>query len=350
MHTVDGNRSPYINHLPRINKPHPGTASNSWNNKIYDAVTSSHRLLNINSTHQPKPYTKVTFIKNEGIDKLIYVFGDIHGELNGFWENLLNAGLIDNEKKWIGKSSIMVQMGDVIDRGAMSEEAWDYLKQLQMQAEKASGKVIRLTGNHELMVLEGDFSYAKQVIKNPAKFAEKVKAEILNGDVRLAYTDGKRLYVHAGLRSQMRELIIDEIRAKQPNANNPITVEDIVDHLNNILVKAVENNDFTHAVFQVGHSRGGNHSNGGVLWEDISELLNSNNARDIPQVIGHNPPRHRNDSPIRISESKRLINVDAGLNPLYGGRQAYVVFEGSDIIIRNKEAGIWMQTKTKDLA
>jgi len=78
-------------------------------------------------------------------------------------------------------------------------------------------------------------------------------------------------------------------------------------------------------------------------------MLHSVNARNIPQVIAHNPPRRSGESPIRVTESKRLINVDAGLNPLYGGHQAYVIFRGSDIIIRNKGAHSWMQAKTKDI-
>jgi hypothetical protein len=327
------------------------SASSYLENKVRNIVAECFKLLKMNGENPAKPLPKVTFKGNDDINanKSVYVFGDIHGELNGFWENLLNAGLIDNDKKWVGKSCVMVQMGDVIDRGIMSEEAWDYLKELQAQAEKTSGTVVRLTGNHELMVLEGNFHYANRVIKNPEKFAEKVKAEILNGNARLAYTDGKRLYTHAGLRSKIRELIISEIMAKQQNGNNQVFVEDIVDHLNGILVKAVENNDFSHPIFQVGHSRGGNHSHGGVLWEDVSEMLSSKNARDIPQVIGHNPPRYRGESPIRVTESKRLVNVDAGLNHLYGGHRAYVVFEGSDIIVKNKVAGIWTETKIKNI-
>lgn len=324
---------------------------NYLNEKIANVVTGCLKSLAIDSEKALNPYPKITFRNIPGVteDKRIFAFGDIHGELKGLCENLLDAGLIDNEGKWIGESCIMVQMGDVIDRGAKSEEAWNYLNELQTQADKTTGKVIRLTGNHELMVLQGNFHYANSVIKDPAKFAEKVKIEILSGNVRLAYTDGKRLYTHAGLRSKVREQIIKEIMEKQSNANGQIFVEDIVDYLNNLLLKAVEHNDYTHAIFQVGYSRGGDHSNGGVLWEDVSEMLRSANARDIPQVIGHNPPRSPGESPIRVTESKRLVNVDAGLNRIYGGHLAYVVFEGSDIIIRNKVAGFWMQNKTKDI-
>lgn len=313
--------------------------------KIKSAVIACLKHLKIKSNSPINLYSKITFRERQSNieNKDVFVFGDIHGELEGFNDNLLNAGLIDNEGQWIGESCIMIQMGDVIDRGDKSEEAWDYLNELQKQARKKSGEVIRLTGNHELMVLQGDFSYANRVIQNPVKFAAKMKADILNGNVVLAYADGNRLYTHAGLRTKVREQIVNEIMEK-----HQIFVEDIVDHLNDLLVKAVENNDFSHAVFQVGYSRGGNHSNGGVLWEDVSQMLRSANAVNIPQVIAHNPPRRRGEPPIRVTESKRLINVDAGLNPLYGGQQAYVIFRGSDIIIRNKRDNCWMQAKTQN--
>ncbi|MBA3814954.1 MAG: metallophosphoesterase [Parachlamydiaceae bacterium] len=340
-----------VNNLCATKRQKLGKAVNSLNKKIFDVIAICLKSLNVSLARAVKSNPKITFRTTLGAteNQRVFVFGDIHGELKGFAENLLNAGLIDNEEKWIGESCLMIQMGDVIDRGAKSEEAWDYLNELQMQAEKTSGKVIRLTGNHELMVLQGNFHYAKHVIKNPVKFSEKIKTEILNGKVRLAYTDGKRLYTHAGLRSKLREQIINEIREKQPFADHQIFVEDIVDHLNNLLVKAIENNDFTHAIFNVGYSRGGKHSIGGVLWEDASEMLRSSRALVVPQVIGHNPPRSREEPPIRITESKRLVIVDAGLNPIYGGHQAYVIFEGADIIIKNKVADLWLQTKTKDI-
>lgn len=337
-----------LHHFFVVKKLYIGVALDYLRNKVCSLATSCFNLLNTCFARTPKPISKVALKENGDTEnKSVYVFGDIHGELNGFKENLMHAGLTDSKDKWIGKSNVMVQMGDVIDRGKDSEEAWDYLGELQMQAEK--GAVVRLTGNHELMVLEGNFGYAQEVIKDPKKFAEKVKAEILNGNVCLAYTDGKRLYTHAGLRSKMRELIIAEITAKRNNGNTEVSLEDMVEHLNHLLVEAVKKDDYSHPIFQVGKSRGGRHVHGGALWEDVSEMLKSKNARDVPQVIGHNPPRSRKDAPIRVTESQRLVNVDAGLNAGYGGHRAYVVFKGVDMVIREKAAGVWNETTRENL-
>ncbi len=267
----------------------------------------------------------------------VIAFGDIHGELRGLFENLLNADLIDEHSNWKGESKVLVQLGDVIDRGYYSEAVWHFLAKLQGQAEESSGEVIRLIGNHELMVLEGIYGYAAQVILDPEAFGQQMKQDILDKKVQLAYTDGKRLFLHAGLRTEVRNLLVKEIMSEKKCEAQEVYVEDIVNYLNHLLVEALSKDDFSHPIFYVGHSRGGEHSIGGVLWEDLSELANSKQALDIPQVVGHNPPRYTFEPPIRITDSQRLIEVDAGLNPVYGGNQAYVVFEKFDIRVRVKD-------------
>jgi calcineurin-like phosphoesterase family protein len=55
-------------------------------------------------------------------DKRRIVIGDVHGELNGFKEILRHAGLIDDHDSWTGGRSLLIQTGDVIDRGPHSPE------------------------------------------------------------------------------------------------------------------------------------------------------------------------------------------------------------------------------------
>ncbi|MBN2478953.1 MAG: metallophosphoesterase [Parachlamydiales bacterium] len=282
-------------------------------------------------------------------EKDIYFFGDIHGELDGFLQNLKHANIIDSKGNWNPKAkSTVVQMGDVIDRGPKSKEAWAYLAKLQEAAKKHSGKVIRLLGNHELMLLQGNLGYAN--FKNPQELANLMKKEIVQGKVKLSYCDNERLFLHAGMRSKIKDLLVEEIKRTRYGAfhykrlfsnDSEVTIQDISDHLNHLLIEAVKSNDFSHPVFQVGKSRGGSKAVGGVLWEDVSEMMKSKHARDIPQVIAHNPPRRVDDHPVRISDSMRLINVDAGLCRVYGGKNAYAKLQGRDIVVCEKKLGIW---------
>lgn len=341
----------------------PREMTSQWKSKyIENQKTSStlNRFTEFCSTYlnpgawflPPEPPLKLGQLKPSQIplNQELVVLGDIHGEILGLIENLLNAGLIDSEGNWAQKESIFVQLGDVIDRGYASEAAWNYLAKLQAQAEEGKGEVVRLIGNHELMVLEGFYHLANRVIIDPPQFALKVKEEIKLGKVKLAYTDGKRLFVHAGLRSKMRDLLIKELMEKKGCSPQELYLGDLVDYLNELLVRGVESEDFSHPIFDVGTSRGGDKSVGGILWEDISEILKSKGALDVAQVIGHNPPRYMEDPMIRITESQKLLAVDAGLNPVYGGNRAYVIFNPSEIKIRakNQTMGQWIELIAKD--
>ncbi|HOS60262.1 MAG TPA: metallophosphoesterase, partial [Syntrophorhabdaceae bacterium] len=67
------------------------------------------------------------------------VVGDVHGELDIFREIIRNAGLIDTKERWAGGDNILIQTGDVIDRGPRSVDSFDFLRQLQKEAIKAGG-------------------------------------------------------------------------------------------------------------------------------------------------------------------------------------------------------------------
>ena len=85
----------------------------------------------------------------------IVAVGDIHGAYDEFVAILQQAGLIDAEMHWTGGDSILVQTGDLFDRGVKVREVMDLLMRIQQEAAAAGGRVIVLLGNHEAMVLAG---------------------------------------------------------------------------------------------------------------------------------------------------------------------------------------------------
>ena len=128
----------------------------------------------------------------------IIVIGDIHGDFEVAIKCLILAGCIENiipptnktvnamdkffnSLKWIGEDTYIVQLGDQIDR--VRPQKWDtnnisqdipiedegstleifylfyYLDQL---ARKHLGRVLCIIGNHEIMNIEGDFSYVSK--------------------------------------------------------------------------------------------------------------------------------------------------------------------------------------------
>ena len=80
----------------------------------------------------------------------IYAIGDAHGNYYSFSAVLICAGIMDPELNWTAGNSIVVQMGDILDRGDSPLEIDRLLDVLAIQAKKAGGQIIRLVGNHEL--------------------------------------------------------------------------------------------------------------------------------------------------------------------------------------------------------
>lgn len=134
--------------------------------------------------------------------KRIIVVGDIHGD----WEmmqNTLRVGkLIDKKGNWIGGETVVVQVGDQIDRCRYSGIAcnkknatekdegndWkilQYFTKLHNQAQKDGGAVYSLLGNHELMNVNGDFRYVSY-----EGLKEFDNYEYINDDIKKTFENG----------------------------------------------------------------------------------------------------------------------------------------------------------------
>jgi hypothetical protein len=89
----------------------------------------------------------------------IVAVGDVHGAFDRFTAVLRAAQVIDRRGRWTGGDAVLVQTGDVLDRGADSRRALDLLRRLEREAPRAGGRVLALLGNHEVMVMLGDYRY-----------------------------------------------------------------------------------------------------------------------------------------------------------------------------------------------
>jgi hypothetical protein len=249
------------------------------------------------------------------------VIGDIHGELDGFREMLSHAGLMDAEGNWSGGDATMVQTGDVIDRGPHSRETVEFLRALQKQAALSKGVVVRLCGNHELMLLQGNFHYAN--FDDPESLVHELREEIARGDVRASYTDGDWLYTHAGLRSAIRKALTDEIRAEEPELQGgKIDLATLSNHINKVFRNSVEKDGLDrHPIFHVGIDRGGDHRVGGIFWCDYASINPSVEAWHVAQIFGHTPTR---ENGVKSAHGLKLIDVDAGICRVYGGKRVYL--------------------------
>lgn len=91
-------------------------------------------------------------------DRIIAI-GDVHGDVDAMRESLQMSGVIDEYDKWVGGKTVLVQVGDQLDRGNREREIYDLLFKLQDRAPEFGGAVHILLGNHEMMNTRLDFRY-----------------------------------------------------------------------------------------------------------------------------------------------------------------------------------------------
>ena len=123
-------------------------------------------------------------MNNKSLHTRVIVVGDVHGEYEKFRDILYHAKLTDLDENWTGGNAILAQTGDMIDRGPKSIESVEYIRSLQEQAKEAGGKVVRLFGNHELMLLQGDYRYAN--FQRREQLARKLRNDIVDRKLQAA--------------------------------------------------------------------------------------------------------------------------------------------------------------------
>ncbi|KAK6163813.1 hypothetical protein DH2020_000677 [Rehmannia glutinosa] len=71
------------------------------------------------------------------------------------------AGVLssDGQDLWVGGQTVLVQLGDILDRGEDEIAILSLLKSLDIQAKANGGAVFQVNGNHETMNVDGDFRY-----------------------------------------------------------------------------------------------------------------------------------------------------------------------------------------------
>ena len=96
----------------------------------------------------------------------IVAVGDLHGDYAAWRDIARAAGLVGPRGQWTGGKTVLVQVGDIVDRGDQSLKIVRELMRLQKEAPRQGGKVIVLVGNHEAMNIIGDLRYV-----TPGEFA-----------------------------------------------------------------------------------------------------------------------------------------------------------------------------------
>lgn len=114
--------------------------------------------------------------------------------------------MIDAKGRWTGGKTILVQLGDVPDRGPDTRKIVEHLMKLEKQAEKKGGRVEALIGNHEAMNVTGDLRYV-----TPEEYAEYATSK--SKRLRDAYFRSNAAALSEFYRKKDPALTVDGVRA-----------------------------------------------------------------------------------------------------------------------------------------
>ena len=287
------------------------------------------------------------------ITRRIVAIGDIHGDYELTIKLLKIGKLIDDSHRWIGQDTVVVQVGDQIDRcrpynghtcemqnTTQNDEHSDIkilklFTELDRQAQNniPPGRVISLLGNHELMNVQGYFDYVSHqgLTKFDYTDSEKPNMTFTSGkDAReysfkpgneyakfLACTRlgaviiGSNLFVHAGLIDKF----INEL-----HINKESDLDDINQKIRKWLLGLIEKKHVENIINGSEYSMFWNRVLGNLPKDvEMSDPRCSENLTKVlkifkinSMVIGHTPQSYKSNDKINGTCSNKIWRIDNG--------------------------------------
>ena len=315
----------------------------------------------------------------------LIAIGDLHGSYEGYENLLREAGLINNRGRWVGGDTILVQVGDVSDRGPDSLAIIRHLQKIKRQAARKGGKVITLVGNHEAMNVTGDLRYvhpgeyeafedrssknlrdrvyeanrenieAAYLERDPALTPEAIKdqwmaqtplgmiehqqawrpggeiGEWVAGNPAIAIV-GDNLFVHAGISEKYAAYSVAEINTMTAAAlsTGDVSPNSIInDELGPLWYRGLIRRD--EAAANVSNEDDDSIAAADQtlsrlsIEDEINLVLETYKVSRI--VVGHTPSL----TGIAAANNYKLIRIDTGISPYYGGTQSFLRIENGAI-------------------
>ena len=275
------------------------------------------------------------------VERIVAV-GDVHGDADRFVEVLKVAKVIDKDQNWIAGKTHLVQVGDVLDRWPDSRKAMDLLMKLEGQAAKAGGRVHALIGNHEVMVLDGNWHYLTPgEIKAHGGTKEFTKAMAADGkygkwirghNVVVKINDS--LFLHAGLDDKHGAMSLDDLN------------KGVRKHLAG---KGDRGGAATHPRGPLWY-RGNALMTGEDIDADLAVITKTHKVKRV--VIGHTLSLGK----IKLRAGGRVIMIDTGMSRYYekygGGAGCLIIDKGklSEVYVGGKPQKLVIEKEEKEAA
>jgi len=139
----------------------------------------------------------------------VLAISDVHGMRPALDALLTGAGVIGADGRWAAGNTLLIVVGDSIDKGPQSLEVLDAWMALAPQAAAAGGRVVHLLGNHEAEFLSAPNDARKAAELYAELQAKGVPVSDLTDPAKpygkfllsepLAARVGRWLFCHAGL-------------------------------------------------------------------------------------------------------------------------------------------------------
>ena len=264
----------------------------------------------------------------------VVAIGDVHGDMSALVNALELAGLIDKNKKWAGAETVLVQTGDLLDRGDDEQAIIDLLDELRPQARAAGGDVFELLGNHETMNVKGDLRYV-----TPGGFTDFEDVPGLNLD------DERLARLPAMARARAAALFPGGPYARRLASHNtigvvngtvfvhggvlPMHVEYGLDKINAEVSDWMRGEGAFPVVMQGQNSplwtRLYSQSESAASCEVLAQTLDKIGAKRM--VVGHTPQMHG----ITSACGGKVWRIDVGMASHYGGQAAALEIIGDEV-------------------
>jgi len=260
----------------------------------------------------------------------IVVVGDIHGDYDKLKSVLRHAKLIDDNDDWIGTDSILMQLGDLMDRGPDFKFCIELLIKLRAQARERGGIVYMLLGNHELYNMQaGYFLISKPDFDNFGGMQEREKCINLDGkygklirsDMNLTMVVDDNLFAHAGIPLEFAKRGVDQLNKDVHDFFTNLPPFD--DILNDYYYQGKTHPLYTDPLVDM---------NTGPFWTnfftdppeeevcgELNEVLETVGAKRM--FVGHRVQKY---GKIRTRCQNKLIMMDIGLSRCLGNYFGYV--------------------------
>lgn len=317
----------------------------------------------------------------------IVAVGDLHGDYQAWLDIARAARLVDRRNRWAGRATILVQTGDIVDRGPDSLRIIRHLMRLKREAARRGGKVVVLVGNHEAMNMTDDLRYvhpgeyaafattgsdrlreltfqaneaaivaafrarspqmtsaavrAAWLAQNPSGKLEHRAAWSPRGELGrwtignpAVVKIGGNLFVHGGISARYAGIGVDEINRRTAAALASATEAPdaiINDPLGPLWYRGLVARARDPETRAQGAAAPPPAAAAPAVEQELASVLAAHGARRM--VIGHTPSL----AGIEISHGGRLVRIDTGISRYYGGRLGFLEIVGDRLVPHSVE-------------